>query len=256
MFRQFGKRVLSALCPATTWSIIAASQNNDRESKSLVRLAEMIDCHPTFVEFGFHPYQYNSVGLTKLQFDGLLMDGDPKNCELANRIFKRLGLKARARPQWITLTSLDPIYDFVRHNGGQLGVLNVDIDGNDYWILQELLKHIEPEIICVEHNASLGTKPITVPYDDGFMRYKHHDSGWYHGASISAFDRLLADEYALVENIVGLNLVFVRRDRLPPGLKALDAKTAYEECEPRNKWSSSRADEQWEAIKELAFISV
>ena len=42
----------------------------------------------------------------------------------------------------------------VKKNDGKLGVLSVDIDGNDYWILKKLLIHFKPEIICVEYNAS------------------------------------------------------------------------------------------------------
>ena len=47
-----------------------------------------------------------------------------------------------------------------------LGLLSIDIDGNDYWILKEL-KHILPDIIICEYNSLLGEKSaLTLKYDE------------------------------------------------------------------------------------------
>ena len=86
-----------------------------------------------------------------------------------------------------------------------------DIDGNDYWILNEI-KNIKPIIIIVEWN-SLWFK-VTTPYDDNFVREKTF-SGQYWGASIKAFHDLMKSRgYFLVgSNMAGNNLFFVREDR-------------------------------------------
>lgn len=256
MLRRLVKKILSTLCPALTWKLIAASQNANQESDSLIRYARQSGCHPSFVEFGFHAYQYNSVGLTRLNYEGLLLDGDAKNCELANFIFRRLGFKARAVPKWITRDTLDPIFDFIERNGNRLGILNVDIDGNDYWILRDILERIKPEIICVEHNASFGLRSLTIPYSDNFLRDAYHKNGWYHGASISAFEKLLSGDYALIENIVGLNLIFLRKDKLVAGIPTMTAKEAYQECLPRNTWSGTTAADQWDTMKDMPFVEI
>ena len=48
----------------------------------------------------------------------------------------------------------------------KLGVLSIDIDGNDYWILNEILSTKQNiEMIVVEYNASFLDNCITVPYD-------------------------------------------------------------------------------------------
>ena len=159
----------------------AISQNDNQESEALLRYAEEFKIDKSFVEFGFGPFQYNSIGLTKRHYKGLLIDGTKLFCDQANKIFKSLRLNVTAVCHWITLENLNPIIDFVKKNDGKLGVLSVDIDGNDYWILKKLLTHFKPEIICVEYNASFLMKSITIPYAASFDRHKAHKSGIYHG---------------------------------------------------------------------------
>ena len=256
MVKKLIKRQLVKHLPGVAWKKYARSQNDDRESMALEGYAKQFDLDQSFVEFGFHPHQFNSISLVKANFAGLLLDGDPKYCDSANEIFQKLDCKTKAVSHWIKRGALSPIIDFVNDNDGRLGVLNVDIDGNDYWILKELLESFKPDSICVEYNASFGLRSITVPYSDDFDRHKHHESGWYHGASISAFINLLGDEYALVENIVGLNLIFIRRDKLDDKAKTLTAETGYAESQPRNQMSGTTAEAQWEAIKHMPFDEV
>jgi hypothetical protein len=242
----------------TKWILEANSQNQNAESNSLIRWAQEFQCHKSFVEFGFEPFEYNSIGLTKLNYSGLILDGSSDNCQTANFIFKNLNFNTKAINQWIDLDSLDPIIDFYHENNNNLGVLNVDIDGNDYWILKELLKTIKPDLICVEHNASFGIRPITIPYIQDFNRHDYHKSGLYHGASITAFDNLLNKDYYLVENIAGLNLIFLKKENLIKcgSIYALDVIKSHAEPVLRNKWSSSTTETQWEKIKNMPFVEV
>jgi len=69
-------------------------------------------------------------------------------------------------------------------------VLSVDVDGNDYWIL-EALSAVRPRLIVIEYNASFGPdRSVTIPYTRGFDRYRIHASGFYYGASLAALARL------------------------------------------------------------------
>ena len=72
----------------------------------------------------------------------------------------------------------------------EFDVLSVDIDGNDYWVL-DALEAVRPRVVVVEYNASFGPdRSVTIPYTRGFDRYRAHPSGYYHGASITALARL------------------------------------------------------------------
>ena len=66
--------------------------------------------------------------------------------------------------------------DFIKSSFPQIGVLSIDVDGNDYWFLKELIDS-SPSVICVEYNSTFGLEPITVPYDPSFNRYEKHPTG-------------------------------------------------------------------------------
>ena len=54
-------------------------------------------------------------------------------------------------------------------------------------------------------------KSITIPMQLTLIDIKHIK--WiYHGASIKAFYNLLNNDYSLIQNIGGLNLIFIRNN--------------------------------------------
>lgn len=248
------RKILINFFPVKLWKMIVSSQNEELEY--LIKICEEIDANKSFVEFGFHPYEFNSSSLAKKNYKGLLLDGNKKYCNLANLIFTKLDLNTKAYFHWISTDLLKPIEDFVSGLKNDLGVLNIDIDGNDYWILKKLLTKISPEIICVEHNASFGLRNISTPYKKYFNRHAEHKSGWYHGASILGFYNLLSHSYCLVKNIAGLNLIFVRKDKMTHNLISLKPENAYAECILRNQMSNTVSHEQFDTIKHLDFVQL
>ena len=96
----------------------------------------------------------------------------------------------------------------------KLGLLSLDIDGVDYWVLKEL-STLNPSIVICEYNSLFGEKKsITVPYKENFIRSKEHYSNLYYGASIQAFiDIMKTKNYFLIgTNTAGNNAFFVRKD--------------------------------------------
>jgi hypothetical protein len=70
----------------------------------------------------------------------------------------------------------DNINSLLVENGvqGEIGLLSIDIDGNDYWVWQAI-DVISPAIVIVEYNFRFGmNKAITIPYDEYFDRAKAH----------------------------------------------------------------------------------
>jgi hypothetical protein len=218
-----------------------ASQSD--EAEILIGLAS--SCPKTFVEFGFHPTEYNCVGLG--EFSGLLVDGDPATVHLARAI---LPSRIEVRQQFLTLENLNTVASY----HAELGVLSIDVDGNDYWFLEALLP-ARPHVIAVEYNASLLSASLTVPYDPTFDRHRKDRSGWYHGASLAALNNLCTMHgfklVAVAE--AGGNAFFVRQDNPTP---AIDPVAAYRENQLTNKWSGTTAREQWLRIKHLPYVEV
>jgi len=72
-----------------------------------------------------------------------------------------------------------------------IGILSVDIDGVDYWVLDEITC-VEPSIIICEYNSVFKNEiPLTIPYDAKFVRQDYHFSNLYFGANLKAFEILL-----------------------------------------------------------------
>lgn len=227
---------------------VAHSQSD--EAEILARLVEQLDAPRSFLEFGFSPHELNCASLLHAG-RGLLVDGDHANVEAARKVMPR---KIKAMQLFLDLYNLHVLGD--RYRRGELGVLSIDVDGNDYWFLEALLPRLEPTIVAVEYNASFGLRPITVPYDPTFDRHEKHPSGWYEGASLEALTRLCVRYgYRLVEVASGGNNAFYARRELDE-LPTLDVAAAYRECGLRNTWSGTTAAEQWETVKHLPYVTV
>jgi len=155
---------------------------------------------------------------------------------------------------WVTAENIN---ETISKNGmeGEIDLLSVDIDGNDYWVWKAI-DCISPRVAVIEYNASLGHEPITVGYDPNFDRYEKHPSGFYHGASLAAVDKLAKTKgYVLVGcDSAGVNAFFVRRDVAQDSLPQVSPEEAYF---PHSKRVQTRTtEEQLDLIKHLAFDRV
>ena len=182
-----------------------------------------------FVEFGVENYTESNTRflLTNNRWAGLIIDGSAENIAYVKRdpIYWATNLKAE-----YAFVTRENINDLISKNGitGDIGLLSVDIDGNDYWVL-ESIDVISPRIIICEYNSHFGpTAKVTTPYSPSFTRETAHFSKIYYGASIAALNALASRKgYSLVaSNSAGNNVVFVRSDSLG-GLPVLTPQDTY-----------------------------
>jgi hypothetical protein len=183
-----------------------------------------------FIEFGVEDYTESSTRflLVNNNWFGLVIDGSQVHVDYIkrDRIYWQYNLKAEC--SFVTRDNINGIF---RKNGleGEVGLLSVDIDGNDYWVW-EAIDSVMPAIVIVEYNSRLGfERAVTIPYDPGFVRGQAHHSMIYYGASLNALC-LLGNRkgYAFVGcNSAGNNAFFVRRDLMAPPLKELTAAEGF-----------------------------
>jgi len=185
-----------------------------------------------FVEFGVEDYLESNTRflLTNDQWAGLVIDGAAENIAVIKEdpIYWAANLKAHCA--FITRENINGL---LLENGiqGDIGLLSVDIDGNDYWIWSAI-DAISPRIVICEYNSLWGPKEaVTVPYDARFERGNAHFSKVYFGASIAALDHLARQKgYTLVgSNAAGINAFFVRND-VRGSLEPLEPAAAYREA--------------------------
>lgn len=172
---------------------------------------------PVFVEFGVQDYTEANTRflLVNNHWSGLVMDGDAQHIATIRRspLYWRHNLKAEC-----AFIDRDNINGLIRSAGieGDIGLLSVDIDGNDYWVWQAI-DCVQPRILILEYNALFGPDAaISVPYDAAFVRSRAHYSNLFWGASLGALTRLSKQKgYALVGcNSAGNNAFYVRQDVL------------------------------------------
>tara|TARA_B100000575_G_scaffold280125_1_gene269231 strand:+ start:582 stop:1400 length:819 start_codon:yes stop_codon:yes gene_type:complete len=235
---------------------LTKSQHNDEENKYLETLIPYVK-NRNFIEIGFHFRQFNTINLIKNNFEGKLVD--TSKYDLLNIIFSKFVIKILKKKVQIIDLFISPknINNIIKENS--LGFLSLDIDGNDYWVLLEILKKkFFPEVIIVEYNASFLKHSITIPYIENFNLYTHHSSHCYHGASLTAFNKLLSKyNYTLIRSIAGVNAIFVKDsvfNRI--NAKKIDPNDVNQECESRNKKLNNTSKDQYNLIKHLPFIEV
>ena len=170
-----------------------------------------------FVEFGVADYRESNTRflLVHDNWRGLIMD----SADTMHEFLRSTGLawqhEIDAKTAFI---DRDNINDLIRTAGvaGDIGLLSIDLDGNDYWVL-EAIDVVTPRVLITEYNSIFGAEvAVTVPYDPTFARGEKHWSWLYWGASLAALTRLASEKsYALVGgNRAGNNAFYVRRDVL------------------------------------------
>lgn len=170
-----------------------------------------------FVEFGVEDYSESNTRflLMNNNWQGFVMDASAEHIQHIKRQEYYWKYDLAAVQCWI---DRDNINGVIRDNGfsGLLGLLSIDVDGNDYWIW-ESLDTVAPVITIVEYNSVFGDKhAITIPYDPGFNRTKAHYSNLYWGTSLRALCMLAEKKgYVFVGcNSSGNNAYFVKQDKI------------------------------------------
>ena len=173
--------------------------------------------HDTFVEFGVGDYRESNTRflLCNDNWRGLILDSGTSHVDFirTNPIGWRHTIDALS-----VFVTRENINEAIAGAGitGDIGLLSVDIDGNDYWVL-DAIDVVSPRILIVEYNSTFGPDAaVSVPYDPKFDRMNADSSNLYWGASLAAMC-LAAHRKGLAfvgSNSAGNNAFFVREDIL------------------------------------------
>ena len=160
----------------------------------------------TFVEFGVENYLESNTRFLMMNnnWSGFVMDGSEEaiNCLKNQSWYWKYYLTSKA-----VFIDKENINELLLNAGfSNIGLLHIDLDGNDYHILMEIdLLKLNPSIIIMEYNSVFGKdRLITIPYDKDFIRTKAHYSNLFWGASLAAINHALKKEYSLVYNFINL----------------------------------------------------
>jgi hypothetical protein len=187
---------------------------NDEDGITLEICKRIFNKPGTFIEFGVgNGLENNTLILLASGWTGGWIGNEDLAFPIPAGGFSRLhyqrGWVTRENCAQLLELSLSKHYD-----KKTIDVLSIDLDGNDLFILESLLRNqIKPSVIIVEYNAKFPP-PIefTIDYDPSHTWGKDD----YMGASLTSFTKLLEPFHyrPICCNITGCNAYFVRFDHL------------------------------------------
>ena len=165
-----------------------------------------------FVEIGFDFYQNNSLNFLGKVNKGLFIDGsEDKVIKLKSIITLLYPFKdITVSKKFIDKDNLNLIIDSHFHNDEEIDFFSIDVDGNDYYLFENL--KVRPKVICIEYNFWFGPDiKCSVPYDKNFT---WEIGSIYYGASLNSLCEIAKNKgyylIALESNCV--NAFFIRSD--------------------------------------------
>jgi hypothetical protein len=188
---------------------------------------------PRFIEFGVSNYLEANTRFLLLNdnWRGLIFDGSDANIQFIKNDTLSWRYDLNSERLFVTKANIN---EAIAKQGfdGEIGILHIDIDGNDYWIW-DCLHVVNPQIVIMEYNSVFGNKgAISVPYKDDFYVTDAHYSNLFFGASLKAMDFLAQKKgYQFIgTNTAGNNAYFLRNDLLNEFVPAVSVDDAYVAC--------------------------
>lgn len=186
-------------------------------------------------------------------WEGLFVDGDDKQIERGK------AYHARHPDTWLypskfccEFIKAENINDILISNGitGEIEFLNIDIDGNDYWVWNAI-EAIDPKVVMIETHIEFGKEPITVAYDPEYS-YPPSQHPQYFGAGPVALKKLAKKKgYRLIgSNRYGFNTIYIKEGLGEDVFPAVTADSILKH--PRNE----ERHKLFEPIKDWDYVRV
>ena len=180
-----------------------------------------------FIEFGVGTYREANTRflLQNDRWAGLIMDaGSGHKDYVEKESYLAQNHDIKAVKTFITPQNINELF---KENNvpEEPGLLSIDIDYNDYFVIKAINK-IKPAIIIAEFNALFGAdRAIAVPYAETYGAY---DGSAYFGASLKAITQAVTEKGYIAAGCdkSGVNAFFVRKD-LAGEIKAMSAEEMF-----------------------------
>jgi len=157
------------------------------------------NCANLAINFGWH---------------GLFIDGNESSIARGREFYGKHPDTFLYLPRFVcAMVKRENVNRVIRDAGfeGEVDLLSIDIDGNDYWGW-DALECIQPRVVMIETHVEFGYRNIIVPYDPEYVYPGRHPD--YHGASPVAMVNLARRKgYRLVgANRFGFNTIYVKNE--------------------------------------------
>jgi hypothetical protein len=192
---------------------------------------------------------------------GLLFDGNKELVKRGSNFFAHNRSTALHPPiykcAWLTK---DNINQLIEDNGfsGEIDLLSLDMDGNDYYIM-EAISVIKPRvIICEINNVIPADLAITIPYKSDYTNFINDNNNEsthpdFVSVSLLAMKKLLNKKgYRLVgSHRFGFNAIFIQNGIGTEFFPEVAVESLL--CDSYTKLRNSTT---WETIKDLPWVTI
>lgn len=186
-------------------------------------------------------------------WSGLFVDGD------AQQIARGKAFYASHPDTWLhppvfccDFIKAENVNSIIEDSGmvGEIDFLNIDIDGNDYWVW-EAIEVVQPKVVMVETHVEFGMEPILVGYNPDYA-YPPAGNPQYFGAGVVAMESLARKKgYRLIgANNYGFNTIYIKEGLAEDVFPAVPVDTVLKH--PRNK----ERQKLFEPIKDWEYVRV
>jgi hypothetical protein len=135
---------------------------------------------------------------------------------------------------------------------GQIDLLSLDIDGNDYYVM-DAIDIVKPRvIICETHNVIPSDMALTIPYKSDFNRESDLDLD-YMGVSLLGMKQLLSKNgYRLIgSHRHGFNAIFMSNEIGTEYFPEVSVEKIHD-----NLYTKIRRETSWPRIKGFPWLKI
>ncbi|EIL99429.1 hypothetical protein LRK24_14930 [Rhodanobacter denitrificans] len=218
-----------------TWEFSGFSQNGEDGIIDVLR-SQLKRSNRYIIEIGAAEGTENNSSwlLTTAGYEGLMIEGDPRQSARAKRNIGRYSIGSQFVSIFVTVGTVNAILDKAAFRDPD--VFSLDIDGNDWYIANALFAgEFRPKIISVEYNSAFGPeRSVASRYRDDFRRSTAHPSQLYYGVSLAGWKAFFDGRgYQFVGvDSNGVNAFFVDAEQLDD--------TFMSELQPREEFVENR----------------
>jgi hypothetical protein len=190
------------------------------------------DIPPIFVDIGAGDCIKGNCSTLAVhnKWNGLFIDSDQENLEIGRRFYKKVRKENYDELKFISeYVTPENVNKLIENAGirGSVGLLSIDIDGNDFWIWKAI-DIIDPKIVVIEAKVEFGDRSIVVPYSE---KNNRNIDLQYNGASVEALKRLgnLKGYKLIAANQQGYNLFFIKSEYFSEPFKEWDTNSILQD---------------------------
>lgn len=242
----------------TTWEFSGFSQNGEDGILDILR-KQLKQKNYYFVEIGSADGIDNNTAwlLIAEKYNGLMVEGNPKLSIRSKRMVTNYSIGAESVNMFVSKDNIVNLKNMAAHQDPD--VFSLDIDGNDYYIAEEIFKAgFRPKIFAVEYNSVFGPeKKTTIEYIKDFT-FSAHESQLYYGVSVEGWKSFFAKKgYSFITvDRNGVNAFFVDTALFDKSFLENISSLGFAENQYQLKKFEKPSSEQFKLIEHLKFVDI